>query len=62
MKKVVIVDDEEDGRTLIKEFLQDFPNFRLVAEANNGVDAISAIKTYNPDLVFGYSNAWIGWL
>ncbi|MEN1783653.1 MAG: LytTR family transcriptional regulator DNA-binding domain-containing protein [Bacteroidota bacterium] len=52
MKKVIIADDEKAGRTLIKEFLEDHPTLVLVAEVNNGVDAITAINTFKPDLVF----------
>jgi len=52
MKKVIIVDDENAGRKLIKEFLKDYPELIIIAEANNGVDAISEINKYKPDLVF----------
>lgn len=52
MKKVIIADDEKAGRTLIKEYLEDFPDLVLVAEVNNGVDAISEINRFKPDLVF----------
>lgn len=52
MKKVVIADDEKAGRQLIKEYLSDYPDLVLVAEANNGVDAIREINTFQPDLVF----------
>ena len=52
MKKVLIADDEKAGRTLIKEYLQDFPDLVLIAEVNNGVDAITEINRFKPDLVF----------
>jgi len=52
MKKVLIADDERAGRTLIKEYLQDYPDLVLVAEVNNGVDAITEINRFKPDLVF----------
>ena len=52
MKKVIIADDEKAGRTLIKEFLEDYPELVLVAEVNNGVDAITEINRFKPDLVF----------
>ncbi|NKI33129.1 LytR/AlgR family response regulator transcription factor [Croceivirga thetidis] len=52
MKKVLIADDENSGRKLIKEYLEDFPNLVLIAEVNNGVDAISEINRFKPDLVF----------
>ena len=52
MKKVIIIDDEEAGRKLIKEYLKDFTDLVLLGEANNGVDAVKIINEYKPDLVF----------
>lgn len=52
MKKVILIDDESAGRKLIKQYLADYPEFVLLAEANNGVDAIEAINKFKPDLIF----------
>lgn len=52
MKKVIIVDDETAGRKLIREYMQDFPELVLVGEANNGVDAVTIINQFKPDLIF----------
>ena len=52
MKKVIIVDDESAGRKLIKEYLEDFQDYFIVGEANNGVDAVKIINEFKPDLVF----------
>lgn len=52
MKKVLIADDEEAGRILIKEYLSEYPDLVLLAEVNNGVDAITEINRFKPDLVF----------
>lgn len=52
MKKVIIADDEEAGRKLIKEYLKNYPDLVLIAEVNNGVDAITEINRFKPDLVF----------
>ncbi|HAS43124.1 MAG TPA: DNA-binding response regulator [Microscillaceae bacterium] len=52
MKKVIIVDDEAPARSLIKEFLQDYEELVLLQECNNGVDAVKAINSFKPDLVF----------
>ncbi len=52
MKKVLIADDEKAGRVLIKEFLEDYPDLVLISEVNNGVDAITEINRFKPDLVF----------
>lgn len=52
MKKVLIVDDESAGRQLIKEYLEAYPELVLLAEVNNGVDAVKAINKFKPDIVF----------
>jgi two-component system LytT family response regulator len=52
MQKVVLVDDEKAGRTLIREYLAAYPQWIIVGEANNGVDAIHTINKFKPDLVF----------
>ncbi len=52
MKKVVIVDDEAPARSLLKEYLVDYPSLVIVGECNNGVDAIRAIETFRPEIVF----------
>lgn len=52
MRKVIIIDDENAGRQLIKEYLKDYPDLILIGEANNGVDAVKMINEFKPDLVF----------
>ncbi|MEM1328161.1 MAG: LytTR family DNA-binding domain-containing protein [Bacteroidota bacterium] len=52
MKKIIIIDDESAGRTLIEQYLTDYPDLILVGEANNGVDAIKIINEFKPDLIF----------
>lgn len=52
MKKVIIVDDEDPARLLVREYLKDYENLVLLDECNNGVDAVKSINTFKPDLVF----------
>ena len=52
MKKIIIIDDEAAGRTLIKQYLAEYPSLIVVGEANNGVDAIKVINEFKPDLIF----------
>ena len=52
MKKIIIIDDEAAGRTLIKQYLVEYPSLIVVGEANNGVDAIKIINEFKPDLIF----------
>ena len=50
--RVMIVDDEELARALVREFLAAHENIEIVAECANGFDAVKAITELDPDLVF----------
>lgn len=52
MQKVIIIDDEAAGRTLIRQYLEAYPALIVVGEANNGVDAVRLINEFKPDLIF----------
>lgn len=50
--KVLLCDDEAPARALIREYLADYPQLELVAEAANGIEAVRLIGRHDPDLVF----------
>ena len=50
--RVIIVDDEELARGLVREFLGPHADIDIVAECANGFDAVKAIAECDPDLVF----------
>lgn len=50
--RVIIVDDEDLARGLVKEFLASHADVEIVAECGNGFDAVKAITELDPDLVF----------
>jgi two-component system LytT family response regulator len=50
--RVVIVDDEELARGLLREYLKATPGVAVVAECANGFEAVKAIAEHKPDLVF----------
>ncbi|MEL7221637.1 MAG: LytTR family transcriptional regulator DNA-binding domain-containing protein [Bacteroidota bacterium] len=52
LKKVVIVDDEEPARHLLREYLSYYDDLIIVGEANNGVDAVRLIQQLKPEIVF----------
>jgi two-component system LytT family response regulator len=52
MLTTILVDDEPLACQLIKEYLQDFPQIRIVGECRNGRQAIKAINEHRPDLIF----------
>lgn len=49
--KVLIIDDEEMARNLVKTYMKDFEFLKIVGECSNGFDGIKAIRETNPDLV-----------
>ena len=49
--RVMIVDDEELARGVVREFLQPHADVEIVAECANGFDAVKAIGELEPDLV-----------
>ena len=50
--RVVIVDDEELARLLLREYLARHADVEIVAECANGFEAVKAITEHGPDLVF----------
>lgn len=49
---VVIVDDEELARSLLREYVEQSSDVEIVAECANGFEAVKAIAEHKPDLVF----------
>ncbi|HKJ43618.1 MAG TPA: LytTR family transcriptional regulator DNA-binding domain-containing protein [Sunxiuqinia sp.] len=55
MKKKIetlIIEDEELARNLLKSYLKDHPNIKLVGECENGFEGVQKINELKPDLVF----------
>lgn len=50
--KVIIIDDEPLGRSIVKEYLQSYNEIEVVAECNDGFEGMKAIQQYEPDLIF----------
>lgn len=48
----IIVDDELLARRIIREMLEDDPEIEIVGECVNGHEAVEAIQSLKPDLVF----------
>ena len=49
---VLIIDDEEASRSLIRQYLQAHPEMEILGECENGIEAVRAINEMQPDLVF----------
>jgi two-component system LytT family response regulator len=48
----LIVDDEAPARSLLREFLADYPQFVVAAECANGYEAVKAVAEHRPELLF----------
>ena len=49
--RVLLADDHNLVRAGIRALLQNFPDIQVVAEAENGREAMALIRTHNPDVV-----------
>jgi two-component system LytT family response regulator len=52
MIEVLIVDDEEAARAVLREMLADEPDVKIVGECANGFDAVKAASELRPQVVF----------
>ncbi|MDP4745742.1 MAG: LytTR family DNA-binding domain-containing protein [Porticoccaceae bacterium] len=50
--RTIIVDDEGLARKLLRVLLEQVPEIELIAQCNNGREAVTAILDLEPDLVF----------
>ena len=50
--RIVVVDDEEPARGILREYLSRQADVELVAECRNGFEAVKAVADLEPDLVF----------
>jgi len=52
MMRVLIVDDEPPARRKVRRFLEGDTEIMEIGEASTGAEAIHAIRTFQPDLIF----------
>lgn len=52
MKRVMIIDDEEDARDVLRFYISQHDDFELVGEADNGIDAVRLINQLKPETIF----------
>lgn len=52
MIKVIIIDDEPLARSMVKEYLQSYPDISILQECNDGFEGVKAITQHKPDLIF----------
>jgi len=49
--KVLIVDDEKPARDRLRQILEDEPEYEVVGEAGNGLEALDSATKFHPDIV-----------
>jgi two-component system LytT family response regulator len=49
--RVIVVDDEELARVVLREYFAAHPDFVIVAECGNGFEAVKAVTGSKPDLL-----------
>ena len=52
MIKVLIIDDEEYARDVIREYLRDQQDVEVLGEFSDGFSALKGIAEIKPDLIF----------
>ncbi|SFC70904.1 two-component system, LytT family, response regulator [Parapedobacter composti] len=52
MIKAVLIDDEPLARSIVAEYLENYPQVTIVAECNDGFEGVKAIMQHQPDIVF----------
>jgi len=52
MIKCVIIDDEPLARSIVLEYLQQYPEVTVLQECNDGFEGVKAIMQHQPDLIF----------
>lgn len=50
--KALIIDDEPLARSIVKEYLQHYPQIELAQECNDGFEGVKAIQQHQPDIIF----------
>jgi len=52
MKKVIVIDDEPLARSIILDYLSNYPEVTVMEECGDGFEAAKAIALHQPDLIF----------
>src|SRR5678810_630168 len=49
--KVIIIDDEPLARSIVIEYIQNFPDLVVSQVCSNGYEGVKAIQQYKPELI-----------
>ena len=50
--RTLLVDDEPNARTRLRRLLQNDERVEIIGEASDGLEAVSEIEGFRPDLIF----------
>jgi two-component system LytT family response regulator len=50
--KAILIDDEPLARSLVREYLEKFPQIKIEEECGDGFEGLKAINQHHPDLIF----------
>ncbi len=50
--RAILIDDEPLARTVVAEYLQNWPQIEIIQECNDGFEGVKAIMQHQPDLIF----------
>ncbi|RYF85655.1 MAG: response regulator [Chitinophagaceae bacterium] len=50
--KAIIIDDEPLARSIVTEYLANFPQIEVAAECNDGFEGVKATQQHKPELIF----------
>jgi two-component system, LytTR family, response regulator len=52
MMQAILIDDEPLARSLVREYLEAYPQIEIVQECGDGFEGLKAITQHHPDLIF----------
>ncbi len=52
MIKAILIDDEPLARSILLDYLKDYPQIEVLQECKDGFEAIKAVNDHQPDLIF----------
>ena len=52
VKTVLVIDDEPLARSIVLEYLQQYPQLQVAQECGDGFEGVKAIMQHKPDLIF----------
>lgn len=52
MIKAVLIDDEPLARSIVKEYLKQYPQISIVQECDNGFEGVKSIMLHQPNIIF----------